>query len=226
MTSVYLQPEVSEMGVDQILVPAEVWSQFDVVGSMFASVGDTGLYGRLCPATPEDGLPADSCRVPLWMYERIDKDSWLSLTAAQLDTVTHLVLRARCEADVLAMDDPVLVLSTELSAWAVLSTGQELRLPCGVFDVIELHTRLGPSAAGCILDTDVTLEFVPALDAARPPTPIPHISPPFSFSSPTTPTSTTSQKSTEFAFQTVPKKKRNSGGFIPFSGTGYTLGGR
>ncbi len=224
MTSVYLQPEVSEAGTDQILVPAEVWAQFDVVGSMFAAVGDTGLYGRLCPATPEDRLPADSCRVPQWMYERIEEGSWLSLTAAQLDTVTHLVLRARHEADVLAMDDPVLVLSVQLSAWAVLSTGQEVRLPCGVFDVIELHTRLGPAAAGCILDTDVTLEFVPALDAARPPTPIPQISPPFS--SPSTPTSTTSQKSTEFAFQTVPKKKKfaNSGGFIPFSGMGYTLG--
>ena len=235
MTSTYLQPLAYEddcvfRNSDQVMVPAEVWTQFDVVGgSMFVEVGER-LYARLRPATPDDHLPADSCRVPGWMLKQLGGEGeWLSLNSApHLDNVTHLVLRARKEADVLGMSDPVVVLSEELSGasdapgWAVLTTGQELPLACGTFDVIEMRGTTGPVVGGIILDTDVSLEFVPALDAERAPTPIPHVSPPFSMSS-GSPCSSGSPKEEELPFG-LPSPMQAKKGFVPFSGKGHVLG--
>jgi len=232
MTSTYLQPLAYDddcilKNSDQVMVPAEIWTQFDVVGSsMFVEVGEM-VYGRLHPATPDDHLPADSCRLPTWMLNRLANNSeWISInTVPQLDNVTHLILRARREADVLAMDNPVTVLSTELSGasdapgWAVLTTGQELPLACGIFDVIEMHGATGPVAGGIILNTDVSLEFVPALDARRPPTPMP--SPPFSFSSSV---SSSSNEESDLPFGLPSPMQSQSRGFVPFSGKGHILG--
>jgi hypothetical protein len=229
MTSTYLQPLPYDDGSflqnsDQVMVPADVWTQFDTVGgALFVYVGDR-MYGRLRPATPDDGLAADSCRLPTWMLKQLDgENEWVSLNSVpHLDNVTHMVLRARKEADVLGMSDPVAILSDELSGasdapgWAVLTTGQELPLACGTFDVIEMRGATGPVVGGIILDTDVSLEFVPALDAARTPTPIPTISPPFSVSS-------GSPTEEELPFG-LPSPMQAKKGFVPFSGKGHVLG--
>jgi hypothetical protein len=122
MTSTYLQPLPYDDGSalqtsDQVMVPADIWTQFDTIGGvMFVHVGER-MYGRLRPATPEDSLAADSCRLPNWMLKQLDNETeWISLNSIpHLDTVTHMILRARREADVLCMADPVSVLTDELS---------------------------------------------------------------------------------------------------------------
>jgi hypothetical protein len=210
------------------MVPADIWTQFDAMGgALFVHVADR-MYGRLRPATPDDGLAADSCRLPTWMLKQLDDGiEWVSLNSVpHLDNVTHMILRARREADVLRMSDPVTVLTDELSGasdapgWAVLTTGQELPLTCGIFDVIELRGPDGPTVAGIILNTDVSLEFVPALDAARVPTPIPSISPPFSVSS----SVSSSTEESDLPFGLPSPVQSRPKGFVPFSGKGHVLG--
>jgi hypothetical protein len=74
-----------------------------------------------------------------------------------------------------------------------------------VFDIMEIYDVEGaPVASAAILNVDVALDFVPALDHVRPPTPPP--SPPAVL----TPAVTV---------PAIPSSK-----FIPFSGKGYRLG--
>jgi hypothetical protein len=170
---------------DQILVPTRVWEAFDEnhegTGPIFVSLGD-GVIGRLRPAVPADHLDGDCCRVPNADWIRLGApmmgERWVTLEPLTLPMVGSITLRARREAYLTALEDPVTTLSAEISAaWSCISNGAELALPCGIFDVMGIHDVSGATIqAGCLLDTDVNLEIVPALDAApppRPPTPRP-----------------------------------------------------
>jgi len=212
----YLIPTIydedSELnGSDQITVPAEVWTALDRDHTgdrpIFVDVGGSHTVGRLRPATPSDGLAGDACRVPRWLGRRLgyseDDESWISLTVCQLPMAGTIVLRARREADLTGSADPVAMLTAALSgtegqSWSCLSAGSELPLACGTFDVMEIRDSACDSMvpAACILDCDVNLELVPALDR------IPE-----------------SEAETEAVQVPVTKS-----GFVPFSGVGHRLG--
>jgi hypothetical protein len=225
--TVYLQMTIYESNTalaksDQITVPASVWEELDsdAAGPIYVQVGEEGtVIGRIIPATPSDALAADTCRIPEWMWMRMgapESETWLALrVTATPPTVDRLVLRAQKEAMLLALGDPVQVLTACLSgaggspSWSCLTEGMELPLECGSFDVVALHTEDGSSLQhGSILDTDVKLEFVPALDYVEPvpversSTPVPQIPSPYR------------------SVAGVPR------GFIPFSGTGRRLGSK
>ena len=169
---------------DQITVPADLWTMLDrdqtVTSPIFVEL-QGGVVGRLRPAIPSEGLAGDSCRVPYWMWMRLgapagpDENCWIELTVVTLPTATSMTLRPRTEASLIGSADPVAMLTDALSgisghSWACLSVGAELPLSCGVFDVMELVAEDGPVSTACILDCDVNLELVPALDH-RPPSP-------------------------------------------------------
>jgi hypothetical protein len=209
---------------DQVLVPVAIWRAFDDEhegnGPMFVEVGD-GAVGRLRPATAAEELGAEECRIPEWMWLRVGApipgEGWVSLRPVTLPIVAEITLRARHEADMLAMEDPVTVLSEQISAIrACVMVHSELVLPCGIFDIMELHDADGADIdAGCVLDTDVNLDIVPALDhKPRQPTPIP--SPPFF-----------STRGADFSATTpTPRNTPILGSFTSFSGTGYILGNK
>jgi hypothetical protein len=209
------EPDSEMNQSDQITVPADLWTTLDrdhelKEQPMFVSLGE-GCVGRLRPAVPSEGLANDSCRVPAWMWMQMgcpngsDDECWTALTKCELPVAGTLVLRARREADLTGSADPVAMLTDALSgsagmSWACLCTGAELPLPCGVFDVMEIRSLEDfPVPAACILNCDVNLEIVPALDAA-PPTPEPAVTP-------------------VQPVAAVPSKN----GFIPFSGVGRRL---
>ena len=207
---------------DQITVPADLWTALDKDREdperpIFVVVGETELVGRLRPAVPSEGLSGDACRLPDWMWRliyssRVEGDQWIGLTVCELPMAGTIVLRARQEASLTQMDDPVAMLTAALSgatgpSWATLSTGSELPLSCGVFDVMEVQSVEGfPVSAACILDCDVNLEIVRALD--RPPTPEPQVRPLTPIPPPT---------------PTLPPPQETKKGFIPFSGVGRRL---
>jgi hypothetical protein len=169
---------------DQITIPADVWTMLDT-GSlpMFAAIGDSSVVGRLRPAVVGDELANDSCLLPQWLWRMTDSnepETWLSIRVCELPMAGTIVLRARHEATLVDMEDPVAVLSASLSgsngpSWSCLSTGAELPLLCGTFDIMEIRDSEGNSVpAACILDCDVNLEIMTALDhVERPPTPVP-----------------------------------------------------
>ena len=171
---------------DQILVPTRIWTAFDAKhsgnGPIFVTIGedidDAGIVGRLRPATPADGLDEDCCRVPTADWLRLGApmpgDLWAHVSATSLPTVGTITLRPHKERSLIALADPVVTLSAEIAAaWSCVSQGSELVLPCGTFDVVALVDLSGSRIPnGCILNTDVVLELVPALDY-RPPTPMP-----------------------------------------------------
>lgn len=230
--TVYLQLTVYEPNTvlaksDQITVPASIWEELDSGkdGPIYVSVGEEGgVMGRIIPATPSDALAGDACRIPEWMWMRLgapEAETWLALTVTTAPPVVdRLVLRAQKEAALLALGDPVVVLTECLSgshgsSWSCLTEGMELPLECGSFDVVALHGADGTVLQhGSILDTDVKLEFMPALDhvepapAERPPTPVPQISPPLPLTS---------------SYRPVVGVPR---GFVPFSGVGRRLGSK
>ena len=198
---------------DQITVPADVWTLLDN-GSppIFVTVGDSTV-GRLRPAIPSDKLANDSCILPEWMWRLIgspDSDTWVSIQVCTLPTADTILLRAREEASLLSMEDPVATLSAALSgitgpSWSCLSMGAELPLVCGVFDVMEIRGRDGPVPSACILDCDVNLEIMPALDH------LPEESEPVPVPEPRAPT------------PPPPPPARLTKGFVPFSGVGRRL---
>ena len=196
---------------DQITIPADVWTMLDTGKlPMFAAIGDSNVVGRLRPAVVGEDVLNDSCLLPQWLWhmtESQESETWLSIRVCDLPMAGTIVLRARTEATLLDMEDPVAVLSASLSgsngpSWSCLSTGAELPLMCGTFDIMEIRDSEGntvPSA--CILDCDVNLEIMPALDhVERPLTPIPAPIPPIQL--PMTPVTTR---------------------FVPFSGVGRRL---
>jgi hypothetical protein len=172
---------------DQITVPRGVWEQWDRAftnrNPMFLDVGEqTGVVARVSPAVPSDRLREDSCRIPMWMLSRLGAEvdeTWISLKPTTLARAKTIVLRARTEATLVDSPDPVGMLTDALSgadgspSWACLTEGAELPLACGIFDVMELRQAAGgrmPNA--CILDCDVDLELVPALDHVVPVSPV------------------------------------------------------
>jgi hypothetical protein len=183
--SVCVYDETSPLAVgDQILVPTRVWTAFDEnhsgTGPIFVRVGDEGLVGRLRPATSADGLDGDCCRVPTAMWIRLGApmpdEQCVHISAEYLPIVGSITLRAHRERSLTELVDPVVTLSTEIAAnWSCVSEGQEIVLPCGTFDVMSLADGGGNRiTAGSILNTDVNLELVPALDHRSPPaTPMP-----------------------------------------------------
>ncbi len=215
------EPNMSLARSDQITVPGPLWEQLDAersgAGPIYVSVGEEGgILGRIIPAISSDALLADTCRIPEWMWMRLgapEGDAWLALSVIPAPPVVdRLVLRAQKEAALLALGDPVAVLTECLSgshggpSWSCLTEGMELPLECGSFDVVGLYDEDGDRLQhGSILDTDVKLEFVPALDhvepapAPRTATPIPQIPLPYK------------------PVSGVPR------GFIPFSGAGRRL---
>jgi len=178
-------PQDCELNMsDQITVPADVWTMLDTGRlPIFAAIGDSNVVGRLRPAVVGDEFANDSCLLPQWMLRMTDShepETWISICVCELPMAGTIVLRARHEATLVDMDDPVAVLSASLSgsngpSWSCLSTGAELPLLCGTFDIMEIRDSEGNSVpAACILDCDVNLEIMTALDhVERPPTPIP-----------------------------------------------------
>ena len=195
--------ERSELNMsDQITVPAAIWEQFEQYRysdqPIFVSVGSA--VGRLRPATVDDNLAGDSCRLPEWMYRSLDFAEWVELMFCDLPTAGLITLRARHEAVLTGSANPVAMLTSALSgesgapSWACLSVGSELPLVCGVFDIMGIQSIDGRDVpAACILNCDVKLDIMEALDHVRDPEPPVPESP-------------------------VP------GRFVPFSGVGRRLG--
>ena len=200
---------------DQIEVPVALWTPLaDSDRPVFVEVGESGVVGRLHPGA----LEADSCRLPLWMIDRIGLDigTWTLLTVTPLVTAASVTLRAREEATLTEIAEPIETLSAALShGWACLSVGSELPLPIGIFDIMEIRDVNGaavPSAT--ILNTDVVLELIPALDHID----TPALSPIGVTESPVS--------VVEAPVAPAEEAKPRSGsvvGFVPFSGKGYTL---
>jgi hypothetical protein len=95
-------------------------------------------------------------------------------------------------------------------SWSCLSTGAELPLACGTFDVMEIRSLEDfPVSAATILDCDVNLEFVPALDAPA---------------SASAPASANAEPEPEPEPPAPPVKAEETKGFVPFSGVGRRLG--
>jgi len=198
---------------DQIEVPVALWSPLAEEGRpVFVEVGESGVVGRLHPGA----LEADSCRIPRWMVERLGVDigSWILLTVTPLVKAAAVTLRAREEATLTEMAEPIETLSAALShGWACLSVGSELPLPIGIFDIIEIRDVDGAAvSSGSILNTDVILELIPALD---------HVDTPA-----LSPIGVTESPIRVVAAPAAEEAKPRSGsvvGFVPFSGKGYTL---
>ncbi len=175
---------------DQISVSPDIWSEIYETSmtplrnnmQIFFSVHDGEVIGRIRPDTALRGT--DSIRIPLWMWMRLgapDPDYWVSCSVMQaIPKAGKIVLRARVEATLTAVDNPVEMLTMALSgqganpSWACLNMGSELPLSCGVFDVMDMIDVDGNHISyGSILDTDVDLELIPALDHIDPPPPTP-----------------------------------------------------
>lgn len=179
---------------DQITVSSDIWSEIYETSAalrdntpIFFSLNDDELVCRIRPDTALRGT--DSMCMPMWMWMRLgapDPDYWMTCrvcpTIPQISTVT---LRARVETTLTSVEDPVEMLTAALSgqgdnpSWACLNVGSELPLTCGVFDVMDLlDTQGNHVSSGCILDRDVHLELLPALDHDVPPPPSPSFSGP------------------------------------------------
>ena len=152
--------------------------------------------------------------MPQWMWVRIGEphgdDCWVGLTHRPLSAAAAITLRPHRHAVLQEAVDPLALLTSQLTRWASVSVGATLPLPCGDFDIMGVEGEDGAEiGAGCILDRDVRLELVPAVDyvAPRPPTPIPPE--PVAVSAPTL--------NRWGRDPTLPR------GFIPFSGMGRRL---
>jgi hypothetical protein len=175
---------------DQITVPLTVWEAMtasgsssgpciprtEVAGPCFVEVTEnSGVFGRIVPGSTTT-VEGDTCQLPQWMVDRLgveEEGTWVLLSKCALQKAGVVTLRAREEATLTEVDDPVTMLSEIMSAsWACLSVGSALPLICGTFDVIGIEGTDGSSMSGaCILDTDVIMELIPALDHADTPTP-------------------------------------------------------
>jgi len=227
---------------DQITVPTRTWRNLYHCHEggerpLFVDVRTGGedqwrpLVARIRPAEVGELEDDHSCRVPEWMWIHLgapEEGSWLTLTMTTIANVETVVLRPRRVAS-LEGGDPVAMLTAALTgetdgaSWAVLCAGAELPLWCGVFDVVGLRTLGGTDmAAGCILDHDVTLELEPALD-----TPVvraPLMPSAVQGSGPETGSGGMSFPGmAAVATPSAPPSGRR--GYIPFGGTGHTLGG-
>lgn len=172
---------------DQILVPYSIWNLCSTRTQsqdkpVFVSVNNTNTVARLVPELK--GLAGDACAIPEWLFFQSDCCEWIEFSVIPLKKVDRMVLRAHREADLTESADPVTMLTESLEGWTCLSSGQTLHLLCGSFDVMELWSESKTEMmSGCILDCDVKVEFVEALDHVAPPPPppplpLPSIQPP------------------------------------------------
>jgi hypothetical protein len=240
---------------DQITVPVRMWRNLyhgheGGERPLFVDV-QTGadqwraLVARVRPAGVGELEDEHSCLLPDWMWLHLgapDYGVWITLSVTTVADAGSVMLRPRRTLG--AEDDPVALLTAALtgtageSSWAVLSAGAELPLWCGMFDVVELRSAGGTEmAAGCILDHDVTLELEPALDTpvVRPPSPLPILLPsaPPSQSGGMAHTQSGGIAHTQSGMSfpgmsavTAPPPSGGRQGFIPFGGSGHTLGSR
>lgn len=156
---------------DQVTVPARIWEELHVghrggERPLFVQL-DAGPFARIRPATT--GLSADSCQIPDWIWLQLgapEPSSWVTLAVVDLPDAGGITLRPRGTDTLAAIGDPVAYLTAELTgsvtgqSWACLTTGAELPLQCGVFDVVTVLSIEGfPVPAACILNLDVELEI-------------------------------------------------------------------
>jgi hypothetical protein len=204
--------EGSELNLsDQITVPLTVWeamtgsssssSSSSSPGPCFVEVTEnSGVFGRIIPGSTTS-VEGDACKLPQWMIDRLgieEEGTWVLLSKCVLQKAGVVTLRVREEATLTEVDDPVTMLSEIMSAsWACLSVGSALPLVCGTFDIIGMEGVDGTSISGaCILDTDVVMELIPALDHADTPTPSPAASASASASSSASSASSSVQENT------------------------------
>jgi hypothetical protein len=195
MTSTLLRLQRYETGSplhrsDQITVPAGFWEDLHrdhehalgrpVFVAVSESAGglydDGGVVGRVRPGA----RGADVCIVPDWMWLRLgapEEDFWCVVAERPITDAGRITLRPRRAATLADSVDPLGMLTAALSGaagggehgWACLMSGMELPLACGVFDVVEMVSLDGfPVSVGCILDMDVRLDLLEALDEPRP----------------------------------------------------------
>ena len=181
--STYLQVILYDAGSefhrsDQVAVPAAFWQECmkDQGGDrpVFVQVGEEGV-ARIRP-----GAEAETCQMPEWLWIRIGAPEWTSVQTIEVPDAGRITLRARKEASLTGVPDAIGLLSASLSgadgspSWAVLTVGSELPLACGVFDIMALQSCEDfPVPSACILNMDLDLELVPALDHVEEPAPVP-----------------------------------------------------
>lgn len=181
---------------DQITVPVAVWEELHEGHTggerpLFVQLNpaENGPYARVCPAAGT-ALTTESCQIPLWMWVILGAPApstcWVEIQPASLQNAGSITLRPRRAATLAAMDEPLIQLAEELTggggathSWACLYVGAELPLPCGDFDVLAIMNASGyPIPGACILNMDIDLELVPALNEQETSTPTPPPSPP------------------------------------------------
>jgi hypothetical protein len=235
-------------GSDMISIDVSMWQRLysGHTGEtpVFVSLNGGFVVGRVRPDTElwEPGR----VEVPEWMWMALgapDSGAVMAMEpVGELPVVGRLVLRPRPGA--VAMEDPVSLLTVALSdgRWGALSSGMELALDCGVFDVLRLENVVGEEiVAGCILNQDVVLDLempvvpVPAPVVASPPTQSVASEPPRLLGGPPpsqpavllpTPAGGAGMSFPGMHSTRQPVQSQRRGGFIPFSGTGHQLGNR
>ena len=237
---------------DQITIPGSLWEALTSgsgsgsgSGPIFVEVGEeSGVVGRIVPGSI--GLGVNTCQLPEWMWRRLgldptDDETYIGLTVTPLSVAGTVTLRARSESSLVDLGDAALeTLSAALSgaygpSWACLSVGSELPLALGIFDVIEIQSTEGePLMMATILNTDVILDLLPALDHVDTPTPY---TPPKPEVPPVAEAPSQQQQPLQQQSQLQPLQQPSSllpqglrprsgsvVGFVPFSGRGYRLG--
>jgi len=229
---VYRYPAESPWNkTDMIGIPVSMWRRLyaeedrsaagaDRDRPVFIWLGLGNVVGRVQPDADLDWEPG-RVEVPEWMWLALgapDTGTPMELGVTTLHDVGRIMLRPRSRQ---AAEAGEAVMTAELSSgrWATLQCGMELSLECGVFDVLNVTDVVGSDVlAGCILNQDVTVEFVP-----RPGTPPP--SPPTvllpSAEAPAPVPIGGAGMSFPGMLQTTSANRRD---FVPFSGSGHTLG--
>jgi len=171
---------------DQITIPGSLWESLSSSSSSSSDcpifvevIEESGVVGRIVPGISS---VADSCQLPEWMWRRLGLDpdgeeTYIGLTVTPLSLAATVTLRAREETILTDLGDAALeTLSAALSgaygpSWACLSVGSELPLAIGIFDVMAIRSAEEDMTMASILNTDVILDLMPALDHVDTPTP-------------------------------------------------------
>jgi hypothetical protein len=210
---------------DQISVSADVWECFhsgwESERPLFVRIGIDSDASVVCRLRPDTETPLDMCQIPEWLWLQMgapSPDDWISIRIVKIPVAKRLVLRSYIEKTLTDMEDPVATLTLALSGaeghgWSCLNRGADLPLACGNFSIVDILDEEDISIpAACILDIDLELDIVPAVNAVspivRPPTPIPEDIPVVDH--------------VPIMTQTPPQHAHRNG-FIPFSGVGRRL---